>query len=94
MSLFQRFKKQEEPEIQWVCWQDGYHRSFEPMQKADKGPYAPRRSGRSVAKWGGILAIAVAAHFTGATETILNSINHEASSPYAPKTSPFPPARP
>lgn len=95
MPLFQRVaKKEEEPEM--ICWQDGYHRSFEPAPRASAIDYSypGSRKGLAAKRIGGAIAIALALHFTGVTEIIAEKITQVNGSQYAPVTSQAPTARP
>ena len=96
MSLFQRAAKKQEPKPEIICWQDGYHRSFEPAPRANASDdhYPGSRKRAAITRIGGAVAIAAALHFAGATEYLAEIITQDQGSQYAPLTSQAPAARP
>ncbi|HPF78859.1 MAG TPA: hypothetical protein PLF01_06145, partial [Alphaproteobacteria bacterium] len=78
MGLRALFGKKPREEEQWVCWQDGYHRSFEPMQKPDAP--APSFAGikRIGTRIGGALALVAVSHFTGVDTYLADIITDNA----------------
>ena len=85
--------KEEEP-VEMVCWQDGHHRSFEPMQRANQTSSRSSLSARRLRTIAGATAVAVVAHFSGVTGIIAEIITAEKSSSHAPLTSGLPPSKP
>ena len=92
MRLFDRFRRKSETE--YVMWQDGYHRSFEPMQQPDRGIHISPEQKRGFAKLAAAGLLMAGAYFSGALEAVQDYLSTDTASAHAPHTAPMPQARP